>query len=191
MHGKTFLRRPLWAIFVSFALTLSSHGILMAQVTDLESQGTQQVSPPTPAPPAAAPAQASKVLASEELESGVRVDILELKRTSGETVTLRFAVVNETKEKFDLQPVASDNPGFTFNVAKITLLDAPNKKKYLVMRDSEKNCVCSRGEYGGGRVEGGTRRLFWAKFQAPPANVEKITIEMPGTLPFEDLPIVQ
>ena len=31
----------------------------------------------------------------------------------------------------------------------------------------------------------------WAKFPAPPANVEKVTIVIPKTPPFEDVPIAK
>ena len=168
MHKTVFLQRSLWMMWTSLAVLLSLSGIVHAQRTD-------------------------KAVASQEISSGVRVDVLELKRTSGGTVTLTFTVVNSAGANFNLTDTLSTpgQVGGTWDVAKVALLDVPNKKKYLVMRDSEKNCVCSRGGFSDREMKGGTSRTFWAKFQAPPENVTKMTIEMPGTPPFEDLPITQ
>ena len=64
-----------------------------------------------------------------------------------------------------------------------------NKKKYFVVRDSEKNCLCSQAvddvKEGGGRV------TLWAKFPAPPPEVQKITIQIPHFQPIDDAPISQ
>jgi len=136
-------------------------------------------------------AQGAKAIASEQHSSGARVDLLEVKRTSGGTVTLKFAVVNDSKEDIRIDEAFSEHGYNDWDVARVALLDTPNKKKYLVMRDSEKNCVCSRGKSGDHQIKGGTSRTLWAKFQAPPENVNKIAIEIPGTPPFEDIPISQ
>ena len=192
MQRKVLFRQLLWIPAVSFALAFAASGPLMAQTVDPESQGQKGGSPPTPMSPSASP-QAAKVLASEELSSGIRVDILELKRTSGGSVTLRFAVVNDTKQNLGILGIFSNlnRGGYDWDVSKIALLDTPNKKKYLVMTDSENHCVCSRGGSDTAYVRGGTRGTFWAKFQAPPENVTKLTVEIPGPPPFEDLPLGQ
>lgn len=173
-------------VVLTIFLLLAPNRALLAQVVDLDSQGTEQ------AAPAAAVTQAPQAIASEEISPGVRVDILELKRTSGGTLTLKFAVVNTTPEEVELSNIFSGNQSISnWDVAKVALLDTPNKKKYLVMRDSENNCVCSRGNASNYQLKGGASRTLWAKFQAPPAHVATITVEMPGTPPFEDLAIAQ
>ena len=170
MNKKIFLTRSLRITTASLAVTFLSQGMLHAQMS-------------TPATPVGA-AQVSKVLASEEFLQGVRVDVLELKRTSGGTLTLKFAVANNTTENhsYDLLTLVA-------NVSHISLLDLQNKKRHLVATDSAGRCVCSG--FDGLTLKPGDRATFWAKFQAPPEQVTQMTIQMPGMPPFEDVPIAQ
>ncbi len=88
----------------------------------------------------------------------------------------------------------SSNP-ISFKFGDVYLTDLKNKKKYYPLKDSS-------GRYLAGPaadwLEGGTysawmkpgdRFIFWIKFPAPPADVEKIDVMVPGFLPFEDVPI--
>lgn len=170
MNRQSFFTQPFRITAASLAITLLSQGMPLAQMS-------------TPATPVGV-AQASKALASEEFLQGIRVDISELKRTSGGTLTLKFAVVNDTTQdhSFDLVPLVA-------HVSGISLLDLQNKKKYLVMTDSEGRCVCSG--FDGLTLKPGDHSTFWAKFQAPPEQVTKITVQMPGMPPFEDVVIAQ
>ena len=69
----------------------------------------------------------------------------------------------------------------------IFLVDVPGKKKYLVVRDSENHCLCSRGIE---RNLGPNASLaFWAKFPVPPDSVQKIGIVVPHFAPMDDVPI--
>ncbi len=145
---------------------------------------------PAPAPQAAAPAASAPVLARSDGEkTGVSVEVTELKRGSGGTVTLKFAMVNNSKEKISLSYNYGDGELSTidFNTVGGThLLDATNKKKYLVVRDSEKKCVCS---VFSGYIEIGERANLWAKFPAPPEDVNVISVMIPHFAPMDDVPI--
>ncbi|MCA1582882.1 MAG: hypothetical protein LC796_16135 [Acidobacteria bacterium] len=120
---------------------------------------------------------------------GTRVEVTELKRTSGGTVSLKFVLVNDGD-----QPVTM---GYNFasadnhvkdhaTVGGITLIDPAGKKKYFVVRDSEKNCVCSNGLKD---VPKKSRVNLWAKFPAPPESVDKVGILIPHFQPLDDVPI--
>ncbi|HEX2215118.1 MAG TPA: hypothetical protein VHG27_00210, partial [Xanthobacteraceae bacterium] len=77
---------------------------------------------------------------------GMKVVVQELKRDEGGTVTLRFQLINDSDEEG-----LSDSCAFRENSSEgcgpmsgVHLLDGANKKKYLVVRDSGKTCVCSQ-----------------------------------------------
>ena len=115
---------------------------------------------------------------------GTRVDIYELKRTSGDTVTLKFAFVNNgTKELggYDFAKAANDYD----TVADVHLLEPTERTQYSVMRDPDHKCVCSTGV----GVKQGEQKHYWAKFPAPPAASTKLTVVVPHFEPVEDVPV--
>jgi hypothetical protein len=161
-----------------------------------------QPQPPAPATesaaPAAAPApapaaqtapsapQAKPALASADGEKpGSRVEVQELKRASGGTVMLRFTMINDGEKDLSLysgfiQPGTNDHS----NISGVHLLDPVGKKKYLVVRDSQGKCDCSQGL---GNVAPKSRINLWARFPAPPDNVEKIGVVVPHFSPMDDV----
>jgi hypothetical protein len=163
-----------------------------------------QAQAPTPAPeaappaqpaPAAAPAQpaapaapAKPVLASADGEKpGSRLEVQELKRASGGTVMFRFTMINDGDKDFSLysgfiQPGTNDHS----NISGVHLLDPVGKKKYLVVRDSQGKCDCSQGL---GNIAPKSRINLWARFPAPPDNVEKIGVVVPHFSPMDDVPL--
>jgi hypothetical protein len=135
----------------------------------------------------AAPAVAQDVLSAEGETPDVRIEVRDLKRGDGDTVTLRLRLVNESGGQFDAscemrEYGANDNCG-TFSGAY--LIDAANKKKYLVVRDAEGNCVCS----GVKNLEDGKKMNIWATYPAPPAEVTEMTLVVPLFEPIEGVPI--
>lgn len=150
---------------------------------------------PVPATTSSAPAAAAtaSVIASTEGEkSGVKIDITELKRTSGGTVNLRFVITNNSGDDFSIagQHLADQEAGSDYrSVSGIHLVDPVNKKKYFVVRDADKNCLCSQN-VDTIRKDGG-RASLWAKYPAPPPEVQKVTIEIPHFQPIDDVTISQ
>jgi hypothetical protein len=147
--------------------------------------------PQAPAPavqPAPQATQAKPVVASSDGEKqGSRVEIQELKRVSGGTVMLRFTLFNDSDAQFSLysdlvQQGTNDNA----NISGVHLLDPVGKKKYLVVRDSQGHCDCS-GKLKD--VDPKSRVNLWARFPAPPENVEKIGVVVPRFSPMDDVPL--
>jgi hypothetical protein len=66
------------------------------------------------------------------------------------------------------------------------LIDAANKKKYLVVKDTSGKCECSpiRGD-----VSKGSPVNLWVKFPAPPESVQKVTVVVDGFEPIESVPL--
>jgi len=136
-----------------------------------------------PAPVSAGPALAT----SEGDKPGIRVEVVELKRTSGNTVNLKFAMINESDQDmgfgYDFGEGSTSDMG---SVAGAHLIDAEGKKKYFVVRDTEGACACSRGLSS---IKPKTRTNLWAKFPAPPDDVQQITVVIPHFTPMDDVPI--
>lgn len=157
---------------------------------------SKPASPVAPAPSTASAvpvAPASGAIAGSDGErTGSHIDVTELKRGSGGTVTLKFVLTNGADKKFDMwghylgdQDVSKDSYK---DVSGIHLLDPVNKKKYFVVTDAEKKCVCSANIED---VPAGGRVSLWAKFPAPPPEVTKVTVEIPHFQPMDDVPISQ
>jgi hypothetical protein len=141
------------------------------------SQGT------TPSTPVAqAPAAGATNLVGQGQTPGNRVVIQSLKRDPGGTVTLRFELVNDGPNALKTYGVLGD----LFTMSYLSLIDAANKKRYLVVTDTAKTCLCS--ELKEDSVPG-TKFNLWATFPAPPDTVQSITVVVPGFEPIESVPI--
>jgi len=153
---------------------------------------TSSASATSSTPPAAPPAAAttsSGIASADGEKAGTRVDVMELKRGSGGTVTLKMAFVNDSDKAI----------GFGYNFADpdhqirdhgsigaVQLVDPVGKKKYFVARDADGKCVCSTGIPD---VAPHSRLSLWAKFPAPPDDVQKISIVIPHFQPLDDVTI--
>jgi hypothetical protein len=126
-------------------------------------------------------------LVGDGMKPGQRIEIRDLKRDDGGTVTLRFQFINDSeKDVIDACSYREINGETCGVVSGVNLIDAANKKKYLVVRDAQRNCVCATGLPHLGK---GDRMNAWAKFQAPPDGVQKVTVVVPGFEPVEAVPI--
>jgi hypothetical protein len=147
----------------------------------------QQPAPPQPSPPPAAtpPLPAGALATSDGEFPGVTAAVNELKRGPN-TVTLKVTIVNGAADKdvgFEqFHEYGRDGNAFS----GVHLIDAVGKKKYFVQRDGDGNCLCSSGV---NNVPHGGQEMVWAKFPAPPDDVQKISVEIPHFVPMEDVPI--
>ena len=194
MHPTTSLIRIkhfFYVFFIFLVTAISFGGFLIAQEEEgvVEVEEGKEAAPAAPADKPAA--KTPSVLATTDGEyPDVKVEVTELKRTSGDTLTLKFTMINDSSEAMSFGYDFGESGKYgTIDVSSIggvNLVDAAGKKKYLVLRDSAGLCVCSRGLKD---VEPGTRANLYAKFPAPPEGVEKITVEVPHFIPMDDVPI--
>ena len=68
----------------------------------------------------------------------------------------------------------------------VYLIDAAGMKKYLVVRDADDHCVCSRDIED---IDKGKSATMWAKFPAPPDDVQAMVIVIPHFIPIDDVPV--
>jgi hypothetical protein len=146
--------------------------------------------PAAAAPAAAAPAGGAPALAAAEGETaGLRLEVTEFKRASGGTVNLKLAMFNDSDKPHSFSYDYGDGSmgAMDYNaIGGVHLIDPVGKKKYLVARDAENKCVCSRGLPA---VPARGRVNLWAKFPAPPDEVEKLSIVVPHFPPLDDVPL--
>jgi hypothetical protein len=121
---------------------------------------------------------AAAELVGEGQTPGSKIVVSSVKRDAGGTVTLRFQLVNDGDEAVKIYGVF----GEFFYLDKVTLIDSTNKKKYLVVKSADGYCICSELKTD---VVKGSRFNLWAKFPAPPADVQKITVIVPSFEPVE------
>lgn len=181
------------ALVTVFACTKNETAPVSTTTQATATTATTAAPPPAQAAPStasAAPA-AGAIAGTDGEEAGTHIDVTEFKRTSGNTISMRFVLTNNGSQKFGMwghKLGDKDNRTDYKAVGGIHLVDAANKKKYFVVRDSEGNCLCSREVAD---IEPGGKANLWAKFPAPPSDVQKITIEIPHFQPMDDVPIGQ
>lgn len=134
------------------------------------------------------PAMAAGPIATTDGEiRGLSLQVQSLKVGSG-TVMLKFTIVNDGTAPFPpghLSDGTVNHPDSN-SVSGVYLIDVANKKKYMVMYDAANLCVCTREPPN---IEPKTSAIFWARFPAPPDNVQKIGIVVPHFLPLDDVPL--
>lgn len=188
-------------VSVSIVLTLALFGCTKTETTGTATTSTDTTATTatvatattaTTATVATAPPAGGAVASTEGEKSGTRIDVTELKRTSGGTVNLKFTITNGGTDAFATNgsyfgdnAVSADNYR---DVSGIHLVDPVNKKKYFVVVDSDRKCLCSKEIPD---IKAGAKINVWAKFPAPPAEVSKVTIEIPHFQPMDDVTISQ
>ncbi|HEY7461392.1 MAG TPA: hypothetical protein VIC59_05920 [Gemmatimonadota bacterium] len=138
-----------------------------------------------------APAQPQPIAVEPHQVDGVEVALMEVKRTSGETVTVKWRYRNLTDEaKEDLGHGGSGMYAWRLAVGAY-LLDTKNKTKLEVVKDADGQPIAARNETMAFSAKIGPKETVntWAKFAAPPADVKTVTVNLPGAAPFEDVTI--
>ncbi len=142
--------------------------------------------------PAAAPMSAGTAMASAQFsgDPNVRCDLLEVKRTSGGALLVRWRVINTAGSQAGggLAATAPKPAHYDFNWPELYYTDPAENKKYAFLTDSEGAKIL---DVFWGNLAPGEQRLNWAKFPAPPATSTKITVFIPKFMPFEDVPVSQ
>jgi hypothetical protein len=150
---------------------------------------------------AAPQAPAGPVIDGEGVRSGwrFRFTIDELKR-SGPTVIVNAKIELLNGDDDDSWQIAdafddgvyqdlADGGSETGHVFDgIALIDPQGRKKYLVARDSEGNCVCSN-DLSDTFVNPGAPVTLQATLTAPPPTVKKVDVIVPRVKTFHDVPL--
>ncbi len=137
--------------------------------------------------PSALPAVAS-IATSEGEQSGTKIDVTALKR-EGNTLTLRFVLSNNSSKPLVVKPWGyAGRFGNGKDFSGVHLIDAPHKKEYFAVTDTDGTCLCSNAVDD---VAPGAEVAIWVKYPATPVAVSKVTVQVPHFEPMDDVPISQ
>jgi hypothetical protein len=115
--------------------------------------------------------------------NGLSVELTAVQKTN-DTILVRFKYINTSDKEIQMYGVAGGEIQ-----DKIYYIDAKNKKKYPLIRDSENNPISSA--LRSVNIAPGETKICWGKFPAPPSDVTAISVYIPGAPPFENVPIAQ
>jgi hypothetical protein len=164
--------------------------LLIVLAPAVESQARKpQTKKPTQAP---APVEPAPIATADHEAGGVEVALLEVKRTSGDAVTIRFRYTNKTTDKKKLDHGGQGLDAWRFG-SDVYFVDPATNKKYTPLKDSNDYPIAARHEQFGVGITLAPRQVVntWAKFPAPPPQVEVITVYLPGAPPFEEVAITK
>jgi hypothetical protein len=128
----------------------------------------------------------------QDHDTGAQVTLVECRRTGGDSVTVKWRYRNAANASIKLSKGGSAWRDPYQLTADAFFIDPVNKKKYLVITDAEKYPLASKhGDWQGVTLAPGQVLSAWAKLPAPPPDVEKITVTIPGVAPFEAVPVLK
>jgi len=113
------------------------------------------------------------------VDGSIRIEVEELKRAGNGTMTLKFAVVNESSHD-----LGGDFLGAS-TLIDVHLVDLVNRRQYSVGMKDIANTLTSG--FAGAKTK--SRTEGWAIYAAPPPAVTKLTILLPNFYPIDDVPI--
>jgi hypothetical protein len=114
----------------------------------------------------AAKADDAPAVSGLSADGKVHADILSLKRTEGDTVTLRFAIVNDS------------NKTVSITVGNMRLIDLVGRASY---EPGVTSSTCS--------AESGAKAVCWAVFAAPGPDTKSINVKFYDTFELISTPI--
>lgn len=124
---------------------------------------------------------AQEILA-EVRAGGLTLAVTSADRDEGGFVTVEGTVTNGSGKSWVAADWRGDERELAGNggsVAGAALVDQSGKKKYLVLRDTEGRCLCTR--FTGGLQPGETTEWF-AQFPAPPEDTTEVSFQV-GSMP--------
>lgn len=139
--------------------------------------------------PSSAPAEEdeTQVLATITGKDGVEVVVNTVKRETGGFVTVKGQVKNGSKQIWTApgwQGTEQEVVGNGASMAGASLVDQTGKKRYLVLRDTDGRCLCTKFE----GLTPGAGTPFFAQFPSPPQSTTEVDFQIP-TMPTATIKI--
>lgn len=191
MHSKYFCCGTLImlaALFCSNCMKKEDEPKSSTNASRQTAQSTPQPAPSGVASPVVASPATPAIAVADGETTGTKVEVQELKRGAN-SLMLKIAIVNDSDKPvgfgYNFGDKANEIKDFN-TIGGVTLVDSAGKKKYFVVRDTENTCVCSSNIKD---IAPKSRANLWAKFPAPPDDVQKISVIIPHFTPMDDVPI--
>ncbi|MDX2542292.1 hypothetical protein ACOT81_30935 [Streptomyces sp. WI04-05B] len=135
-------------------------------------------------------APAADPVLAEVKAGGLTLQVTSAARDEGGFVTVEGKVTNGTGAPWvgaDWRGDETDLQANGGSIAGASLIDTTGKKKYLVLRDTEGRCLCTR--FSGG-VDTGATTDWFAQFPAPPESTSKVDF-LVGSMPPASIEITE
>jgi hypothetical protein len=181
------------------AVLLAGCGLVAPQApTSAGSVPVQNPGQPATAPATTAPTELP-VLGTRTTGShnaALEVSLREIRSGAG-AMTVTFSLTNRASTGetvwvnsfFDDGVIQSATEG-TYTVDGVSIIDTQNAKRYLPARSADHRCMCSTGL--GTTTIGRDQTVFLsAVFQAVPADVTKVSVDIPHAGTFADIPVTR
>ncbi|MFE9094004.1 hypothetical protein [Streptomyces sp. NPDC007264] len=127
-----------------------------------------------------------------EVKSGdITLAVHSAVREQGGFVTVSGTVTNNGGQFWIAANWRGDERELSRNGASLagaSLIDSKAKKKYLVLRDTQGRCLCTK--FDGGGVDAGKSAEWFAQFPAPPEDTTKVDF-LVGAMPPASIDISQ
>ncbi|MEU0301893.1 hypothetical protein ABZ252_20855 [Streptomyces sp. NPDC006175] len=120
-----------------------------------------------------------QVLATITGKDGIEVTVNSINRESGGFVTVKGRVKNGSDQIWTApgwQGLEEELAGNGASMAGASLVDQKGKKRYLVLRDTDGRCLCTKFE----GFPPGAETPFFAQFPAPPAGTTEVDFQVPS-----------
>lgn len=131
------------------------------------------------------PAEENEVLAEVKGESNITLTINRAERDSGGFVTVEGTVHNGSGSRWTAPNWMGTENELSKNTASLagaTLVDKVGKKRYLILRDTDGRCLCTRFATG---VAADETAHWYAQFPAPPSSTVEVTFQVGAMPPAE------
>lgn len=134
----------------------------------------------TPEPPAYTPPPTQTAIQSQAGPGGSQVELLTAKVT-GDILTVTFRCTGP--EKYNTESFLLDD---------ISIIDDATSQRIAVLKDNDGKWLASNPSANRISANCGTPPgILWAKFPAPPATSQTISINLPETAPFDGVPVTR
>ncbi|MER5533637.1 hypothetical protein [Streptomyces mirabilis] len=133
--------------------------------------------------PQASPTPSQAAALAEVKGGDITLTVTSAARDQGGYVTVSGKVTNGGGQFWIASNWRGDERELSGNGASLagaSLIDSKGKKKYLVLRDTQGRCLCTK--FDGGGVEAGQSADWFAQFPAPPAGTTNVDFQV-GSMP--------
>jgi hypothetical protein len=128
-------------------------------------------------------AQAADNVLAEVKSGDITLTVTSAERDQGGFVTVSGTVTNNGGQFWIASNWRGDERELSRNGASLagaSLVDSKGKKKYLVLRDTQGRCLCTK--FDGGGVNAGQSADWFAQFPAPPEGTTDVDFQV-GAMP--------
>jgi hypothetical protein len=115
-----------------------------------------------------------------------RAKLVGLRRTGPKIVTARLSVTLDRMAPDDWLPDLEGPDGTWYTAQGLRLVDEFNGREQHPLKDADGNCLCSTDI---DHLEPGDSIGVSAMFPAPPPNVHRASLHVPGFPSFDDVPL--